>query len=282
MLRRCLRLYPRYLAMALKSRLVYRVDWLIGIVGFLLSNICNFFVLYLVMAPVSTIVGWDIAMIMFMYGFYLIPMGVDHLFTDNLWMYGGYYIKDGDLDRILMKPLNPLFQMIAEGFQYEGFGEVILGVAFMASFGSKLSISWSLNNVIPLILCGLFAIPVYTSIKLFTMSVAFYSKRSLGLMSTVYGFRDFARYPQDVYSQGGIFGKVVRNVLLFIIPFGLIVYTPIAFLLFPEKSVPVLWFALAPNMWLLSAAIFLVSSLMFVAAYRFFRFGLRHYESSGS
>ncbi len=36
-------------------------------------------------------------------------------------------IVEGKFDKYLVRPLNPLFQVIVEKFQPDGFGEIIIG-----------------------------------------------------------------------------------------------------------------------------------------------------------
>lgn len=279
---RYIRLYPHYLSLAIKSRLIYKLDWVLGVLSLVFSNAANFFVLYLTMLPVGSVGGWNLEMIMFMYGFLLIPMGIDHVFTDPLWNYAGGLIKNGELDRILMKPVNPLFQMCAEGFQYGGLGEVALGVAFMASFGPGLSIAWNLSNAFGLFFCGLFAIVIYFSIKLFFMSFSFYWGRSLPLMSGMYNLKEYGRYPLSVYHKAGLFGQIMENILLFIIPFGLVGYLPITCLLFPETDLVILGASFAPNIWYCALAIFVLGATQWICSYLFFTHGLKRYGSAGS
>src|SRR5574344_941268 len=148
-MRKYLKLYPHYLAMALKSKMIYRADWAISLLGLVVSNLATFLTRYLSTLPVQSLGGWKLANIMYMYGFLLIPMGIDHMLTDKLWNYGGGLINSGELDRILMKPVNPLFQMCAEYFHEGGLGEVILGVVFMAIFGPQIALDFSFNVVSP-------------------------------------------------------------------------------------------------------------------------------------
>lgn len=279
---RYLKLYPHYFSLALKSRMVYKLDWILGLLSLIISNAASFFVLYLTLVPVGSVGGWGLTEIMFMYGFLLIPMGIDHTLTDPLWNYGGNLIKNGELDRILMKPVDPLFQMCAEGFQFGGVGEIALGIAFMASCGPSLDIAWTFSNVCGLICCGLFSIVIYTSIKLFFMTPAFYFGRSMPLMSGVYNLKEYGKYPLTVYSYGGFFGEIMKNILLFVIPYGLIGYLPISCLLFPEHSFHILGLSLAPNIWWVALAIFVTGSVQMGCSLLFFHRGLRHYGSAGS
>ena len=268
-MKRYLKLYPKYLAMAIKSKLAYRTDAFFGILGFIVSNVANFCVLYLMISPISSIVTdgitWDINMLMFLYGCLLLPKGIDHMFTDNLWPFAGWLLRDGDIDKYLTKPLSPLFQVIAGDFQYEGFGEVILGISFTSIFGSRISgYAWGVNELLPLALCLFCAIFVFSSIKLFFATISFWTKTSITLMNSIYSLNDFARYPLQ------IFGGVIKNIMLWIVPFGLVIYMPVYFLFS------------GGNMWILLSIVFGISSLFLLIYVAFFNFGLKNYESAGS
>jgi len=276
------KLYPRYLAMAVKSKLIYRADWFVGLIGLIASNAATFTALYLATLPVQKLGNWGFMNIMFLYGFLLIPMGIDHTLTDKLWNYGGGLINEGELDRILMKPLNPLFQMCAEFFQEGGLGEIILGTIFMAVSGPSLNLDMSFNVVFPIVVGALVSPLIYFAIKLFTMSFAFYQKRSISLMSGIYNMKEFGKYPISIYNNGSGFGALVYNLLLFILPFGLVGYLPLAAQMFPGEDIPFLWFSIPANSYLIMGIIAAVALVQFAFAYLFFTISIRHYSSSGS
>jgi len=281
-MKKYLRLYPRYFAMALKSKMIYRADWAIGLLGLVASNIVTFLSLYLSTLPVQSLDGWTFNRIMFMYGFLLIPMGIDHTLTDKLWNYGGGLINQGELDRILMKPLNPLFQMCAEFFQEGGLGEVVLGIVFMSIFGPGLNLDMSFNTVFPIVVGAIFSPLIYFAIKLSTMSIAFYNRRSISIMSGLYNIKEYGKYPASIYHIGNWAGEVVYNVLLFILPFGLIGYLPLAAQMFPGKDIPFLWFSIPGNNYLIMGIIIAVALVHFFGAYLFFKHALKHYNSAGA
>src|SRR5690554_5120578 len=125
------KLYPYYISRSIKARITYRFDALIGILGFLLENAILFLTIYLTISSVPSLEGWTVDMMGFLYGYYLIPKAVDHIFSDQIWQLSNGGITRGILDKYLVKPLNPLFQLVAELIQLEGFGELILGIVFL-------------------------------------------------------------------------------------------------------------------------------------------------------
>lgn len=48
------------------------------------------------------------------YGLAQVPRGIDHVLMDNLWILGGIIIFLGSFDKYMLKPINPLFQLIFE------------------------------------------------------------------------------------------------------------------------------------------------------------------------
>lgn len=268
--------------MAIKSKLMYRGDWFIGLFSLIVSNVASFFTIYLSIYPVQQINNWTFLHIVFLYGFLLIPMGIDHALTNKLWNYAGGLINSGELDRILMKPLNPLFQMCAEYFQEGGIGEIILGIVFMSISGPFLNINFTFNTVFPIIIGALFSPLIYFAIKLFGATLSFYKKRSMSITSGIYNLKSFGQYPGSVYSNSGVVGKIVYNVLLFILSFSLVGYLPLAAQIFPDQAIPVLWFSIPANNYLIMWIIIFISLTLSSLSYLFFKVSLKHYSSSGS
>ena len=259
-----IRLYPYYVSRSIKARLSYRLDAFVGILGFLLENAIIFSTLYLTISTIPSLNGWDINMMGFLYGFYLIPKSIDHIFSDQIWQLSNGGITRGILDKYLIKPLNPLFQLVAEMIQLEGIGELILGIIFLSIFTPKLGVTFTFSNVSALIVSAFFAIWFFFAIKLIFASISFWTKRSIEIMTMVYDFSNFAKYPIDIFSRS------IRFMMTFILPFSVVIFFPIRALLFGE------------SMWLSTLYVGLASTLMFLISLLIWHQGLKRYESAGS
>ena len=135
-LKKLTKLYFKYVAQYLKSLMAYRVDFFTGLIGFSFLQITGVIFITLVFNSIPSLQGWNFYEILFIYGFAQLPRGLDHIFTDNLWLISSWLIADGDFDRYLLRPINPLFQVIAERFQMDGFGEFVIGVILVHSNGN--------------------------------------------------------------------------------------------------------------------------------------------------
>lgn len=264
MMRKYLKLYPLYVSRSIKARLAYRLDALVGIFGFLIDNAITFSTLYLTISVIPSLNGWTINMMGLLYGFYLIPKSLDHILSDQIWQLANGGITRGILDKYLIKPLNPLFQLVAEMIQLEGLGEFVLGIVFLSIFGPKLVITWTFGSVVALVLCIIFAMVFFFAIKLIFGSLSFWTKRSIEVMTLIYEFSNFAKYPID------IFNRFIRILLTYILPFSVVIFLPIKALLFNE------------NLWLVTLYVGLASSAMVIISLFVWNKGLARYESAGS
>lgn len=263
-MKRYLKLYPLYVSRSIKARLSYRFDAIIGILGFLIENALIFSTLYLTISAVPNLNGWDINTMGFLYGYYLIPKSIDHILSDQIWQLANGGITRGILDKYLIKPLNPLFQLIVEMIQLEGFGELFLGIIFLSVFTPKLNITFELYQVILLLVCAFFAMWFFFAIKLIFGSLSFWTKRSIEVMTTIYDFSNFAKYPIEIFSG------VIRFVLTYILPFSVVIFYPIRAVIF------------GGNLWLVTLYVIAASVTMFLISIFVWTKGLSRYESAGS
>lgn len=264
-LRHYLRLYSINVSRSIVARMEYKSDLFIGIFGFLIENIATLCSIYFIIRSIPSLAGWNLYQMGFLYGFTMLPIAVDHLLTDELWVVAYFRVKNGDLDRYFLRPVPILFQVIAETFQPEALGEAIVGIVMLVLCGMKCRIHWNISMVVLVLTATFFGAAIVTSIKIITASPAFIIKKSGYLMQIMYNFRDYTRYPISIYP------KVMRLLMLFIFPFGLIISLPVEVLMF-EKY----------NPWMLSGAIVLMAMIFLTIACAVWNVCVKRYESTGS
>lgn len=262
---RYIRLYGVYLQRAIKSRLEYKKDAIVGMFSFLITNMVSFASLLFIVRSIPSLNGWTTYELGFLYGFSMIPRSIDHLLTDSLWYIGYWYVRIGEIDRFLIRPVNSLFQVIAEVFQPEAIGEAILGIALLLICGRKVTLILTFGTVVMMIVAVIFGSLIFTALKLITCSVAFWTKRSGQLMSMIYNFADFAKYPI------GIYHPVIKFILAFIFPFGLVISIPVDIMVNATY-----------NSWLVCLVIIAISGVLLSIGGLLWKAGIKNYESAGS
>lgn len=217
---RYFKLYFTYAKRSLMGKLAYKANVIIGIVAFLFSQITALLTLFLLVSSVPNIDGYTIYDIGFLFGVTNMAIGIDHLFSDKLWTVAYHEVKMGKLDHMFLRPVPVLFQVFAHEIQLEAFGEIITAVALIIFCGMNVSFKISAIGVILLAIGIISASIIITSFKIIIAALAFIVGRSGPLLQVVYNFSTYSRYPLS------IFPKVIRFILMFIIPLGVCLYLP--------------------------------------------------------
>lgn len=268
--KRYLRLYKVLISQFFKVILQSKVDFLMGLLGFFFTQFMGIAFLYLVFQQIPSLKGWTLEQLIFIYGFAQIPRGIDHLFTDNIWMVAWRIVLNGDFDRYMLRPMNVFFQVISEKLQPDALGELLVGSILIISSLMKGIVVVDFEHVVMFVISILAGAVIYTSIKLFFASIAFWVKISGPFLQVAYEMADFAKYPTEIYA------KAVKFIITWIIPFAFVAYLPASYFLgvggFPglerKGAVILVECGIAVVFWFI--------------AYALFHKGTKIYESAGN
>lgn len=263
-MRRYLYLYKIFMLQYFKKLMQSKLDFFMGFFSFFLNQIIGIVFLQLVFQQIPSLNGWSFYQLVFIYGFAQIPRGIDHFFTDYLWVFTRKTVKYGEFDRYLLRPINPLFQVLVERCQVDGIGEVAVGLVLVVYAGIKLGSKINLLTIPLFVIAVLAGAVIYMSVKLFFASNAFFMKDCYNLLYMAYNISDFAKYPSTIYSRG------VNVVLNFILPFAFTAFVPAKYFL--EKG----------SLLATIGVECVVAVVAFLIAYGYFELGCRKYESAGN
>jgi len=253
-----------YFVQFLKSRLAYRVDFMVDLGANLFAMSVQLTTLAVLFSKVEALKGWSFEQVLFIYGFSLLPLGLFNLVSINLYRFAEKYIAEGNLDRVLLRPVNPLAQVLFESFNISGLNELVLGTGIMIYAAGKLGLEPTLIDGLVLIVLVPSAALVYIGVFLGLTSVSFWHEDRMGLSPPVYNIIRFARYPLTIYGRG------VQAFLTFVLPFAWVAYMPAT------------WFVGGPDIqrWALLTPV--VGLLVLALAYTIWKSGLKRYSSTGS
>lgn len=262
--KRYLRLYRVLITQFLKTIMQSKVDFLMGLFGFFFTQIMGIAFLYLVFEQIPSLKGWSLDQLIFIYGFAQIPRGIDHLFTDNIWLVSWRLVLNGDFDRYMLRPMNIFFQVIAEKLQPDALGELLIGMILVIRSMTKGIVIIDAVHIILFFVSILAGAVIYTSIKLFFASLAFWLKTSGPFLQLAYEMADFAKYPTEIYARG------IRFLITWVIPFAFVAYLPASFFLKSRASAGIIGIECG------------IAVLFWCVAYALFQYGTRMYESAGN
>jgi ABC-2 type transport system permease protein len=263
-MKRYAKLYWQFFKQQLKVMMEYRVDFFIGVFSVVFIQFTSIFFVKVVFDHIEALNGWSFYEVLFIYGIASTGRSIHHIFFDNLWTFGWQYIRPGNFDRLLIRPINPLFHLVADRVQQDGFGQLVIGFIILGYSMPNLNVEWGLWELFLLGVMVLSSGVIFVAVNLFFASLSFWMVDSLPVMWATFNLSDFARYPLTIYNKG------IRFVLTWLVPYGFTAFYPAA--LFIEHSG---YQTIA--MW--SPVVAIVSCWI---AYSFWKMGLRSFVSTGS
>lgn len=263
-MQRHLELFFAYLRQYAKVRMSYRADFVIGLATSLVATVFAFGFLLVLFTKIPQLAGWKFEEVLFLYGFSLIPFGLFNVISLNLYDFGNNYVIEGKFDRVLLRPVSSLFQVIFEAFRIESLHEVAVGLGVVWWASGRLGIEWSALDVALLFFFGVCGAVIYTSVFLMLTSVSFWFEDRIGISPPVWNLIAFGRYPLTIY------GGFIQFVLSWIVPFGFASFYPTVRLLGREEFHNWSWLVPVVTVAFLSLALAVWNR------------GVRQYASTGS
>ena len=258
--------YAAYFAQFLKSRLAYKADFFAGIAANILVAVSGLLFIVFLMNGDSTqqLNGWSREEVLFIYGYSMLAMGIFGTVSPNLYRFGDRYVIQGFFDRVLLRPLGTLPQVLFESFNLESIGSFVTGVLVLQFASARMEKHFSLVDYAWLCASGLSGAVILLSVFVVLASLSFHFEDRLGIAAPVYNLINFSRYPLP------IFNSIIQFILSWVVPFGFVAFYPATF--FFNRPGFQLFCYLTPVMAVLSMTVAALS----------WRFGVARYASTGS
>ncbi len=215
-------IYYYYFIQFLKSKTEYRLDFIVGILSNILISLFGLFFLLMLLngESIKSIGEWSRLEVMLIYGYSMISFALFSCVSMNLYRFGDKYVIGGQFDRVLLRPLNSLSQVLFESFNLEAVGTLILGVLIFRHSVIGLGLSLSILDYLWLLLSVLSGTSILISVFVFLSTLSFYFEDRLGIGAPVYSLINFGRYPTP------IFNSLIQFILSFVVPFSFVAFYP--------------------------------------------------------
>jgi ABC-2 type transport system permease protein len=248
----------------------YRFSFWMEVFSTMLLNGSYFLALYLVMQQFETIAGWQLGEVAFLAGMVELSFALMDMF------FSGFdpdafspYVWKGSFDQLLLRPLPIIFQVLTSRFVLRRLGRIIEGTAIFMVAISLTTIDWTLVKVIYLIVVLISQVFVFGALFMAGSTLTFWTVKPIEAVNIVtYGGTEMMTYPMSIYPHW------LRRFFTYVLPFIFMNYYPALYFL--GKPDPLGFPVFAP--FLAPIAAFIVMYLSF----KFWRFGLRHYQGTGT
>lgn len=265
-MRRTIWIYWQYFKQFLLARLAYKADFFASIAASALTSLSGLlFVLFLMDGKdIPDLKGWSRAEVIFIYGYSMLSMAFFSMVAPNLYSFGDRYVIQGQFDRVLLRPLNSLCQVLFESFNLEAVGHLMVGLGIFWVLGDDIGVHLNFLDFIWLIVSALSGAAILISVFIVLASTSFHFEDRIGIGAPFYSLISFARYPLP------IFGKLIQFVLMWVVPFSFVAFYPATYFLGRKEFL--FYCYLTPVMALIC---------MFVAVVSW-QFGVSRYSSTGN
>jgi ABC-2 type transport system permease protein len=262
------RLVRSFLAISVRARMEYRVDFLIWLVFGMMFQVAALAFVWVVVAHFGGIGDWSLDEVLFIVAIRLIAHALFEGMFGNLTQVG-WMIRDGWMDRILLRPVSPLLQVLLFQFRANGIGDLVVGVIAFSKAAAGIDVTWSPIAIVDLVLVIAGSVLLEAGLLLGIAALSFRVVRtdSLTWWADDLG-NSFANYPLTV------FPFVAQFVLTWIVPIAFLGFFPAAALLGRADEVP-----FSP---LLAYGAPLAGVAVFTGALAAWRSGIRHHRSTGT
>src|SRR5687767_12652677 len=100
-----IRIYFLLIAQFIKTRMMYRTDFVISLIGTLITNVLGLMILWLVFQSINELAGWNYDELLFIYAFALLASVPFQLLFENIWHMSGKLV-DGSFIKYYFRPLD--------------------------------------------------------------------------------------------------------------------------------------------------------------------------------
>lgn len=243
------KIYFSFLGASLKEMLIYRLDCLVGIVSQVVTQAVEIIFVFIAFRNTENLAGWNFKQVLLLYGITLISVGIKTLCVDGLYDFGPKYIKDGEFDKILLRPVHPLISILGATKEFVALGYLVLGFAMTIIMLIKLSIPITFILIVKILFFSIIGAAIIGAINTICSISSFWTYRSNEVIWSFDRIYTFAQYPIDIYSS------FIKILITYILPFAFVAYYPSLAYLGMDKYMIYLSPVVAMVLWIIAVKI---------------------------
>lgn len=258
-----IQLYMHYVSINVRSAMQYKTSFFLSVMGQFLVSFNVFLGIYFMFQRFSNVKGFTYSEVLLCYGIVLMEFSLAEMFARGFDSFSGM-VRQGSFDRVLVRPRGEVLQVLGSKFELTRMGRMFQAMVMFVYGIVKSEIAWNIPKVITVIFMLIGGMALFSGLFLIYAALCFFTLEGLEFMNVLTdGAREYGKYPIGVY------GKRMLQFTTFVIPYALVQYYPLLYLLGRVKS-PIYIF------------LPLLAMLFLIPCYLLWKFGVRHYKSSGS
>lgn len=258
-----MKLYFKTVLMNIKSQLEYKKAFIISTFGSFLITFLLIIAVYFLFLNFNQVGDWTFYEVAFLFGLSYFNFSLAEMFLRGLDHFDET-IRNGEFDRLMIRPQNLLIQSICMEFDLSKIGRIVQTLIVLVISISKINIDWTIYKILVFILMNIGCFIIFFAIFILKATFCFWTINGLEFMNILSeGGKKVAQYPINIYE------KWFRLFFTYIVPFGIVNYFPVMYLFGKSNN---LYFGIMP----------IGTIVFFVTCIFIWEIGVKHYESTGS
>lgn len=262
-MRRKIRLYRKYVSIVVRGMMQYKASFLLNSLGQFLVSFSVFLGIYFMFRRFHQVRGYSYSEVLLCYAIVLMEFSLAEMWARGFDTFSGL-VRSGEFDRVLVRPQGEILQVLGSRFELTRLGRMSQAVVMLVYAFCTAEIHWTVGRVCTFLFMLVGGTAVFSGLFLIYAALCFFTLEGLEFMNVLTdGAREYGKYPLDVY------GKRVLQFATVLVPYALIQYYPLQYILGRTANPIYIFLPLAAVLFLLPC-------------YGLWRYGVRHYKSSGS
>lgn len=256
-------LYRKYIQIHIQSIMQYKTSFLLTTIGQFLVSFNVFLGIHFMFLRFQNVDGYTYSEILLCFSIILMEYSLAEVFARGFDTFPSM-LANGEFDRIMVRPRNEIIQVLSSKIEFTRIGRVLQAIVMFAYGIYKSDINWNIQKVLTIIFMLLGGTIVFFGIFLIFAALCFFTVEGLEFMNVLTdGAREYGKYPVSIY------GKRVLQFCTFIVPYSLIQYYPLLFLLDKDAKD---WYMFLP----------LLAGFFILPCIGLWKVGVHRYKSIGS
>ncbi|MCI8888586.1 MAG: hypothetical protein HFG70_10940 [Hungatella sp.] len=258
-----IRLYGRYVSIHVKTIMEYKVSFLLTAIAQFMVSFNVFLGVFFMFQRFSAVGGFTYSQVLLCYSIFLMEFSLAECVARGFDTFSSM-VRKGEFDRIMVRPRGLVLQVLGSRFELTRFGRMLQALV-MFVYGIRGSdVAWNVPKAITIVFMLAGGTALFFGIFLVGAALCFFTLEGLEVMNIFTdGAREYGKYPVGVY------GKRLLQFCTFVVPYGLVQYYPLLYLLDKRTQA---WYVSLP----------LLAFLFLIPCYGLWRVGVRKYQSAGS
>ena len=258
-----LTLYLKYASVCTQSVMEYKLSFALMLIARFLIAFCELIAIKFLFSGFTQLGGYTYGDVLLCFAIMQMSFTFAELFGNGFKTFSGM-VRRGEFDRMMLRPRSLVFQVTASHFEVGRTGPRFSAINKLALGIRHSRLHWNLMTVWTFAAMIIGGTLLFIGLFVLEASFCFFSIEDTSLINVLtYGAKSHGKYPIDIY------GKGILRFCTYVIPYSLIQYYPLQFLL--GKT----------DRWYL--AFYPLGIVVFLAVCGFvWRFGVRRYKSCGS